>query len=320
MKPSPCFRRPFLHPILRRLTLTGALCGALVGVLATPARADENLLGYVYGAETLPQGKWEAYQWVTLRTGKAEGTYSAFDLRTEIETGLTDRLQAAFYVNARSHHIDGVPGLEDRDSFAFQGASAEFKYRLRSPYIDGYGLALYIEPGYNRIDKISGEVEEELELETKLIFQKNFLEDTLIWSLNYTLEPEWAIGHHEDDEEEEASHAGDAPAEHEDEAGEEHEARKELAEELATGVSCRIANRWFVGTELRLHSEWPDFSHREHLAAFLGPTLHYGGERFWWTATVLPQIWGWPDDEVTELQLDEHERLEVRFKLGVNFR
>lgn len=305
MKPESRFRRSRF----RRLVLAPAVLATVVAALAAPARGDENLLGYVYGAETLPQGKWEAYQWVTLRTGKATGSYRAFDLRTEIETGLTDRLQAAFYLNARAHHIDGVPGFEDRDSFAFQGASAEFKYRLKSPYIDGYGLALYVEPGYNRIDKIGGEVEEEIELETKLIFQKNFLEDTLIWSLNYTLEPEWAIGGGEDEEE----HEGEA-------VEEEHEARKELAEELSTGVSYRVAARWFVGTELRLHSEWPDMSQREHLAAFLGPTLHYGGERFWWTATVLPQIWGWPDDEVTDLQLDEHERLEVRFKLGVNFR
>lgn len=311
MKVSFRFPLPHLRPAL----LTFAVCATLAGGLVAPARADENLLGYVYGAESLPRGKWEAYQWVTLRTGKAGGTYRAFDLRTELETGLTDRLQAALYLNTRAHHIAGVPGLEERDSFAFQGASAEFKYRLRSPYIDGYGLALYVEPGYNRIDKIGGEVEEEIELETKLIFQKNFLEDTLIWSVNYTLEPEWAIGHHEDEEGEEA-HEADDPAEHE----EEHEAKKELAEELSTGVSYRVASRWFVGTELRLHSEWPDFSHREHLAAFLGPTLHYGGERFWWTATVLPQIWGWPDDEVSDLQLDEHERLEVRFKLGVNFR
>lgn len=305
MKPESRFRRSRF----RRRVLAPAVLATVVAALAAPARGDENLLGYVYGAETLPQGKWEAYQWVTLRTGKAAGTYRAFDLRTEIETGLTDRLQAAIYLNARANHIDGVPGLEDRDSFAFQGASAEFKYRLKSPYIDGYGLALYVEPGYNRIDKIGGEVEEEIELETKLIFQKNFLEDTLIWSLNYTLEPEWAIGGGEDEEE----HEGEA-------VEEEHEARKELAEELSTGVSYRVAARWFVGTELRLHSEWPDMSQREHLAAFLGPTLHYGGERFWWTATVLPQIWGWPDDEVTDLQLDEHERLEVRFKLGVNFR
>lgn len=297
---------------LTLVRIAAVLCGLILSV-SPPARGDENLLGYVYGAETLPRGKWEAYQWVTLRTGKESGSYRAFDLRTEIETGLTDRLQAAFYVNSRGHRITGVVGLDDRESLAFQGVSAEFKYRLRSPYLDGYGLALYVEPGYNRVDKVSGEIEGEFELETKVLFQKNFLEDTLIWAVNYTLEPEWALGG-----EEAAEEAEHEEAEHEAHEGE-HEARRELAEELTTGVSYRIASRWFIGSELRLHSEWPDFSHREHLAVFLGPTLHYGGERWWWTATVLPQIWGWPDEEVPGLQLDEHERLELRFKLGVNF-
>jgi len=282
-----------------------ALLGS--GAIVAPLHADENLLGYVYGAETLPRGRWEAYQWITWREGKAEGTYRAFDLRTEIETGLTDKLQGAFYVNSRAHRIHAVPELDDRDTLQFQGVSAELKYRLKSPYLDGYGLALYVEPGYSRVEKGSGEIEKEIELEAKVIFQKNFLDDTLIWSVNYTLEPEWVVG----DEEE---HEG------EDEAAEHDEARRELAEELATGVSYRVASRWFAGAELRAHSEWPDFSHREHLAVFLGPNLHYGGERWWWTLTVLPQIWGRPSDEVRGLHLDEHERLEVRFKLGYNFR
>ncbi|MGE0640834.1 MAG: DUF6662 family protein [Thermoanaerobaculia bacterium] len=294
-----------------RSTLAAVVVSLLTSLAIAPpaARADENLFGYVYGAETLPQGKWEAYQWITLRSGKGDGSYRAFDLRTEIETGLTDKLQAAFYVNTRSHAIDGVPGLEDRSGFAFQGVSAELKYRLKSPYLDGWGFALYAEPGYSRVDKISGEIEEELELELKAIFQKNFVDDTVVWSLNYTLEPEWAIGDEEDG--------------HEEMPGEEHEheeARKELIEELTTGVSVRFAPRWFLGAELRVHSEWPDFSRREHLAAFLGPSLHYGGERYWWTLSVMPQIWGWPSEEVSHLHFDEHEQLELRLKFGYNFR
>lgn len=289
--------------VLRRILAAVVCLLASFLIPPSPAHADENLLGYVYGAETLPRGKWEVYQWVTMRSGKGRGSYRAFDLRTEIETGLTDRLQAAFYVNARSHEIEDVPGLDDRSAFAFQGVSAEFKYRLKSPYLDGYGFALYAEPGYNRVDKISGEIEEELELELKAIFQKNFLDDTVVWSVNYTLEPEWAIG-----------------AEEEEGADEHEEARKELIEELASGVSVRFAPRWFLGAELRVHSEWPDFSRREHLAAFLGPSLHYGGERIWWTLSVMPQVWGWPSSEVSHLHVDEHEQVELRLKFGYNFR
>lgn len=299
----------------RLLAATAALCIAMLPF--TPAIADENYFGYVYGAETLPKGRWEAYQWVTARLGKEAGSYTAFDLRTEVETGLTDKLQLAFYLNSRAHEIEDVPGLEDRSSFAFQGVSTELKYRLKSPYLDGYGFAFYVEPGYSRIDKIGGEVEEEIELELKAIFQKNFMDDTVVWAVNYTLEPEWVIGEEVEEHAGEVEEGEGLPGG--DEAEEEHEAKKELAEELTTGLSVRFAPRWFLGAELRAHSEWPDFSHREHLALFLGPTIHYGAQRWWWTLTYLPQLWGHPDGSASNLQLDEHERSEIRLKVGLNF-
>lgn len=39
------------------------------------AIADEQLWGFVRGAETLPVKRWEAYQFTTLGEGKSEGTY-----------------------------------------------------------------------------------------------------------------------------------------------------------------------------------------------------------------------------------------------------
>ena len=38
------------------------------------ARADENLWGYLYGADTLPKGGTELYNWLTLRASKGKGT------------------------------------------------------------------------------------------------------------------------------------------------------------------------------------------------------------------------------------------------------
>ena len=42
---------------------------ALIAMCAIPlsAHADENLFGYVRGSETLPQGSYELYQFVTQR-------------------------------------------------------------------------------------------------------------------------------------------------------------------------------------------------------------------------------------------------------------
>jgi len=164
------------------------IASCIACALASPqAQADENLWGYTYGSETLPKGGWEFYQWATWRTGKAEGTYDAVDLRTEFEYGITDRFQASGYLNTVYQNINNT----GTNAFAFQGVSLEFKYALTSPYKDPIGVALYFEPSYSRVDKESGQSGTEYELEPKIIVQKNFLEDQLIAAVNLTAEFEW---------------------------------------------------------------------------------------------------------------------------------
>jgi len=261
------------------------------------AAADENYFGYCYGSETLPKGRSEAYVWLTSRTGKGVGTYQAWDNYNELEHGLTDRLQVSLYLNTSAHHISGNPEWPDNDSFGFDGVRTSFKYALTSPYKHGIGIALYVEPEYSRRFKISGEKFHEWAIESKLILQKNFRDDTIVSVLNLTYEHEW---------EREAG-------------GSEYE--PEIALEATAGVSYRFRPKWFVGVEGRTHSEYPDadLGHEEHRAWFLGPNVHYGGQKWWFTVTVLPQIHGRPHENSDSLFLGEHERLETRFKIGYNF-
>ena len=272
-------------------------------LLPTPdARADENLFGYTYLTDVLPKGKWEFEQWVTARTGKESGRFLGTDLRTEIETGLTDRLQGSLYLNYNYFNIKGAHAssgpLNDRNRFGISGTSAEFKYQLRSPYKDSFGLSLYLEPGYGTIEGSDGSRHQEIELEGKLILEKHWLEDTLIGAFNYTLEPEWA------------RRAGN------------HAFDLSLKMEWTTGLTYRIAPHWYAGLETRAQTEFAGaaLNKSKFVAAFAGPVLHYGAERWWATLTVLPQVWGWPDARGKGgLALDDHERLEVRLKFGCNF-
>ena len=296
-----------MHRPLRALSL-GLAALALTG---QPARADENLFGYSYGVETLPKGSWELYNWLTWRTSKGQGDYDAVDLRQEIEYGFTDRFQASLYLNERYHNIEGAapreemdgmfaPEYPDRHEFGFQGVQTSFKYNFLSPYTNPVGFALYVEPGYSRIDKISGEHLTELELELKLMFQMNFLDDQLITVLNVSPEMEWEKPRGTSDWE------------------------TELAFEVTGGVSYRIAPNWFLGLEARYHSEYPDWpteTEREHYAIFLGPAIHYGAEHWWATLTLLPQVYGAPQDpsRSSHLHLDEHEKFELRLKVGYHF-
>jgi hypothetical protein len=272
------------------------------GLYLSRANADENLFGYSYTSDVLPKGKWEAEQWITSRSGKESGTFTAADFRTEIEHGFTDRLQGSLYLNYNYFYIKNTVAssgsLNDLNRFAVSGVSSEWKYQLLSPYKDSLGLTLYLEPGYGTIEAANGERHQEIELEGKLILEKHWFEDALVGTFNYTLEPEWEKSD------------GDSGF------------GVNLKMEWATGLAYRIAPRWYAGLEGRVQTEFEEANLDKcaFVAAFVGPALHYGTERWWATLTVLPQVWGWPDAQGTGgLTLDDHERLEVRLKMGFIF-
>jgi len=287
---------------MKRYVLVALLAGTFA---ASSAQADERYFGYVYSAEPMPKGETETELWITDRRGKDEGHYDAQDYRIELEHGFTDRLTVAGYANFQSHNVHGMAGEEDIDrDFAFKGLSAEFKYNVLSPYKDGFGLTLYAEPGWSKIHSGSGERGTEYELELKLLLQKNFLDDRLIWGTNLVFEPEW-------EKEVEIEEGGEREVEWE----------KELKLEVTTGLSYRIAPGWFAGVEGRYSSVYPDWTDgldREAYAVSAGPTVHYAGKKWWATLSYLPQLFGSPSPNGSR-SLDEFEKREVRLLVGYNF-
>lgn len=273
-----------------------ALAAAFAVSIPTAAQADENVFAYSYGSETLPKGGTEAYLWATDRRGKGEGSYNAQDYKLEIEHGFADRLQASVYMNFISHHIRGLePSLEDRSrSFGWNGMQVAVKYSLLSPYKDGIGVALYLEPGFARYSGTSGEREDIRSLEGKLLLQKNFLDDRMIWVGNITAEQEW-----------------------EREPGDD-EWEKETEFEVSTGLAHRIAPGWHLGAEGRYASVY-EHGEREKWAMFVGPTVHYAAKKWWATLSVQKQVSGDPNIRSGSRNLGGYEDREVRLKLGYNF-
>jgi hypothetical protein len=288
---------------MKRVMMLGL---GLAGLVATPARADEQYFGYTYSAEVLGKGASETELWATDRRGKSDGHYDAQDYRIELEHGFTNRLTVSGYANFVGHHIRSIAGLDDthRD-FAFQGLSAEFKYNVLSPYKDGIGLTLYAEPEWSRIHSVEGEKGTEYGLELKAILQKNFMDDRLVWAANLTLEPEW----------ERELKTGTATGQLEKEWD------KELKLEASTGLAYRVAPAWYAGIEGRYASVYPDWTHglhRETYAIFAGPAIHYGGKKWWATLAYLPQLFGSPSPGGGRA-LGEYEKRELRLKIGYNF-
>jgi Family of unknown function (DUF6662) len=291
----------------------GAL--ATLYLLAAPqASADENLLGYVKGAETIPQGSWELYQWLTSRTGKGAGHYAALDSKTEVEYGVTDRLSVSGDLKLQSIDTSGlvIDGYLPKDAdygLRFSGIEGSVKYNFLSPALDDFGLSTYVSLIYDRLDPHSGQDKDTYSLEAQLLAQKYFLDGQLVWVANIGTE---------------ATHAtrgaiADLPA------GFEWPTDPEIEWEwmLGSGASYRFAANWYIGLEVLYETEFETEVGQERWSLFAGPSLHYGTRRWWATFTWAPQITGggerYPGQTDTGLHLIEKTEQEIRFKLGFNF-
>jgi hypothetical protein len=289
-----------------------ALAAALT--LSAPALADENLLGYTRGAETLPKGSGEFYQWFTQRSDKDAGHYRALDTKTEIEYGVTDRFQVSAELNGLAINTSGLlingylPG-DNKTGLRARSLELGVKYNFLSPAKDDIGLSAIASLEFGRLDPHSGRKKSEVEMEVELQVQKYFMEGQLVWIGNIggraAREKRAAIAN--------LPEGFDWPTDPE----------MELQTKLATGLSYRFAPGWYVGGELLRESEYETEVGLERWSLFGGPSIHYAGKQWWATITAFKQIRGGGekyDGQIDQrLHLIEKTKNEVRVKLGYNF-
>ena len=119
---------------------------SLLTLTAATALGCENPFGYSYLAETLKPGKYEFEQYITGRFGKDLGAgydprYRGFDLRTEIEFGISANEQLALEFDQT--YFDTA----DREGLRFRGVSLEYIKVLADPDKNAGGRAVYLEAG-----------------------------------------------------------------------------------------------------------------------------------------------------------------------------
>ncbi len=289
----------FAALIGRPRVLLFCLLAASLGTVSLTA--EEQLFGFVRGAETLPAGRSEIYQFVTVRTGKSQGTYAGTDFETEFEHGFTDRFQGSVAIENRYIYNRGVDGdrdaLDDMNRYRFGGVRASSKYMLLSPFKDSLGLALRVEGGYAQHDEVGGLPEKEFFVAPEVDFQKNFRDDTIITEM--WMGTEWAWGKQ--------------PAE---------QYPREIAFQGGLGASYRFVRNWFIGVESHIRAEYPLFrlDNFEHYVIYAGPSIHYSAQRWWATLTCTRQAWGEGIDEPLDGRtFAEETKWKIRLKLGVNF-
>ena len=270
-----------------RTRVATAVCALLmVSSVAKPALGDEQYFGYVRDTDMLPEGESELEQWVTLSSGKREGDYSAWDLRTEVEYGFTPTLSGAFYLNYESVSQSGTRDEEDVSESEFKGVSVELIKQILNPNLDPVGLGLYGEATTDGDNH---------ELEGKLLLSKWVAENWLLAAnAIYEAEFEREDGHTE----------------------------KEAELTFTSGASYRFLPKWSAGLEVRNESAYPDglnLSGQEFNTWWVGPNLHYGTAKGWATFTVLPQVWGNGDGASGGRQLVHEEEIEFRLRAGIFF-
>lgn len=265
---------------------TAGLLG--VGLVTTEGWADERRFTYVYEPETLPAGALEFENWVTLRSQRSaeagQDNYTRWDLRQELEYGVTDWYTLGFYLNETSTSYQEPLTEVSHSEFEFGGVSLENRFNVVNPAAHAIGVTLYLEGTYSGPE---AEVEEKI-----IIGQRHGLWK---WAFNLEHATEWE----------------DELSEVEGEVG------------ASFGVARDLGRHWALGLEVRSQTLLPDYAEVESTALFLGPVVSFRQEKWWAALTILPQIAGWnydgnPDGN-TNLDLSHNEKWNIRFLVGINF-
>jgi len=281
-------------------------------LICLPLYAGEGLFSRAYTTETVPADHFELEQMVRNRSGRAFGDYTAFDFASEFEYGVTDNFQAAFYLNTGYIDADHAPDDNDPNGetgftnhgFALDSVAMELIYRVLSPIADPIGLAFYFEPEYNFHDIHNGDPEyDSLSNEFRVLIQKNFLGDQLIFVYNLVFEMEYfRYGY------------GETPF------------IGELDWNNELGLTYRVMANWYAGLEFRNHNEFGNFWSHDHSLFWAGPAIHYASTGLWATLGVLREVYGDPNGTDSSgsflgngLFLHSHEEWETTLKVGVPF-
>lgn len=243
---------------MNKISLASSLLLVTVGLIVTQqVKAGERRFTYIYEATTAAKGEVEIENWVTWKTQREGGSRgNAFDFRHEVEFGLTDKLQLGVYV-ADWSVVDKVAGGEDGAHAAYQDSAVELIYNLTNPVTDIIGSAVYAELKLG---------DQKLELEGKLILQKNF--GPFVIAYNATLEAEW-----------EGERFG-------------YFNERKGTFEQTLGASYQISPNFLLGGEFLHEIDFSDWAEAGDSIVYAGPNASFRYDRFYVTTTALIQATG----------------------------
>jgi len=296
----------------KKLLLT-IICGIVA--LSPGVFAAETLFGFTIGVDTLPKGQSELAFDVTRLHGERLSPFRAITFSGHYERGVGDDTSVTigiggFSVDHDENAFGTNPGAgstpiiaafsEERLSRFSLGA----QQRILSPYTDYFGFAVRADFAFDWFEnEITNTKTKQYSLRPSLLFQKNFLDDTL--NVGAAVTANFRYGCQKE------------PAPLAQTCQDEIEFRPSM------GAAYRFAPKWNIGLEGFYRKRFTDQTDSPG-SFYIGPSLHYGDKRWYATASFFWQAAGSTAYvEPTSIEyLSNATRLEneteFRFRVGVN--
>jgi hypothetical protein len=267
------------------------------------ARAEEgfdteHIFGFMIGSDVGNPGEREFQTQTTGRFGKGGGTYRALGQEVEIEIVPLPNFRIEVGANATLHDITGVPDIDDRRQFNFQGLSLDLRYRLLDRESAPFGMTIAAETHGDRIDEVSGAKGRMYGTDFTLAFDRELIPNFLIGALNLIYQPEWTRF--------------------------EVSGLSEKSSTIGAAVAgmVRVSPNVLLGGEMRYFRQYEGIGLGEFSgqALFVGPTAYFQlSEQSRLTLSWSMQAWGRPAGSGANLDLVNFERHQARLVFGINF-
>jgi hypothetical protein len=258
----------------------------------------EHLFGFMIGSDVGNVGEREFQSQTTGRFSKNGGNYRAVGQELELEFVPARNFRVEMGSTFSANHINGVPDLDDRRQWAWQGVSVDFRYRFLERDIAPFGLTLAVETHANRADETTAAVVRNYGTEFTLALDRELVPSMAVAAFNLIYQPEWT------------RLVGSGVAEQESTVG------------AAIGVMALFRPGVFFGGEARYLRRYEGIGLEEFAgqALFVGPTAYFQlSARSRLTASWSVQAWGRPAGSTAAFDLVNFERHHGRLVFGVNF-
>lgn len=250
--------------------------------------AQDRFFSRTYTSNVLPKYGIDIEFWHTSRMGHAGQFYHAQDQRMEIEYGLGKNVQTALYFNRfQKRYSQSDNGTEVSNEI---GISNEWKWKLADPSVDKIGFALYGEWELKGGD--------EIELETKLIFDKYIGNHLLAFNAIFEFEKEFGW-----------------------EEGKTIVEEVKYPVEFDFGYQYLLNPNWGLGFEIRNNNTITKEMGWENSVLYAGPTVNFREKKWFIILNYLPQLTNlkrtlyYPDKNV----FNDMEKTEARIIMGISF-